>query len=122
MQLIHEPADGPRSVLASEVEFADSYLARARGLMFRRSIPGDYAKVFPFEAARPRSIHMLCVPFGLDVCWLIDDEVGRVETLPPWTGLGRARADTVVELPAGAAASVAVGDRLRLERTGGGER
>ena len=40
--------------------------------------------------------------------------VVKVETLHPWRGLGAARADTVIEFPAGAAADVEVGDRVRV--------
>ena len=35
--------------------------------------------------------------------------------LSAWTGLGRARADTVVELPAGAADGLEAGDAVSIE-------
>lgn len=100
--------------LATEVEVADSFLSRARGLMFRRSVPEGYALVFEFEAAARRSLHMAFVPFAIDAVFLVDGRVESVTRLAPWTGLAWGRADTIVELPAGAAADVAVGDRLRL--------
>ena len=113
MQLIHTPAEGGvERVLADEVETADSFLAQARGLMFRRSVPDGYALTFPFEGAGSRSLHMACVPFAIDALWLVDDEVRANERLRPWVGLGRAEADTVVELPAGAADGVREGDRV----------
>lgn len=115
MRLIHDAADGTDRALATEVETADSFLAQARGLMFRRSVPDDYALVFPFSGIGSRDIHMVFVPFPLDVVWLVDDTVRRVERLRPWTGFARARADTVVELPAGAADDVETGDTVRLE-------
>ncbi|MFB6302434.1 MAG: DUF192 domain-containing protein [Haloferacaceae archaeon] len=135
MRLLHRPADGAdrpadgpaddraalgeRSaadtrVLASRVAVADSPLARARGLMFRRSVPADYALVFPFDGADVRWLHMLFVPFDIDAVWTVDGRVRRVERLAAWTGLARAEADLVVELPAGAAADVAPGDRIEL--------
>jgi uncharacterized membrane protein (UPF0127 family) len=100
--------------LATEVETADSFLSRARGLMFRRSIPDDYALVFEFDEAANRDVHMVFVPFPLDVLWLRDGEVQQVECLSPWTGLAKAEADRLVELPAGSADRVEVGDDVRL--------
>ncbi|GGO01660.1 DUF192 domain-containing protein [Haloarcula pellucida] len=111
MRIVHDPEGTPRT-LAHEVERAESLFAQARGLMFRRSIPDDYALVFPFDDAETRSIHMLFVPFPLDVLWLADDEVQAVKTVPPWYGVGWARADTLLELPAGAAAGVSEGDTV----------
>ena len=101
--------------LATDVEVADSTLARARGLMFRRSLPDGYGLVFRFGRPARRSIHMLFVPFPLDAVWLVEGEVTHVKRLRPWVGLGLGRADTLVELPAGAADAVEVGDRVALE-------
>lgn len=122
MRLVHRPSDdaeertdGPAErVLASDVDVARSALGRARGLMFRRSIADDSALVFEFDGAEPRWLHMLFVPFAIDAAWLVDGEVTRTKRLRPFVGLGRARADTVVELPAGAADAVGDGDELRL--------
>jgi uncharacterized membrane protein (UPF0127 family) len=115
MAVVHDPPDGAATRLATMVEYADSLPSKLRGLMFRRSIPDDYALVFRFDAVARRSVHMLFVPFPIDVVWLSDGIVERVETLPAWRGLAVERADTLVELPAGAAASVAVDDRLAIE-------
>lgn len=106
--------DPESTVLADDVEVARSTLEQGRGLMFRRSIPGGYALVFPFDAADTQWLHMLFVPFAIDALWLVDGEVRKVKRLAPFVGLGRGRADTVVELPAGAADGVAVGDEVRL--------
>jgi uncharacterized membrane protein (UPF0127 family) len=87
--------------------------------MFRRSVPGDYALVFPFRRAATRGLHMVFVPFALDAVWTVDGEVTAVKRLSAWTGHGRARADTVYELPAGAADDVRVGDRVvRTDESG----
>ncbi|WP_251329348.1 DUF192 domain-containing protein [Haloplanus pelagicus] len=102
--------DGDR-VLAADVTVADTLLAKARGLMFRRSFPGD-ALVFPFDGATPRTLHMVAVPFDIDALWIRDGRVERVARLSAWTGLGRATADTVIELPAGAADGVGEGDAI----------
>lgn len=103
-------------VLATEVDVADTTLARARGLMFRRSIPDDYALVFRFPDVGRRDVHMLFVPFPLDVVWLADGEVQQVATLRPWIGIGSARGDLLVELPAGSAADLEAGDSITIER------
>jgi hypothetical protein len=113
MRVLHE-RHGTNSVLAREVDVVASTLSRARGLMFRRSIPDDYALVFEFDAPASRDVHMVFVPFAIDAVWLVDDEVTHVKRLRPWLGLGKGRADTLLELPAGAAADVAVGDVVRV--------
>ena len=113
MDLLHDP-DGTQAVLASDVEVADSLLSQTRGLMFRRSIPEDYALVFPFKKAKPRTLHMIGVPFAIDAVWTVDGEVTHLKRLAPMVGLGRGSADCIVELPAGAAEGVAVGDVVRL--------
>ena len=111
MRVVHESG----RVLASEVETADSVLSQARGLMFRRSVPDDYALVFRFDDQRPRDLHMVFVPFAIDACWTCDGVVQHVSTLRPWLGYGKHVADTVVEAPAGAFDGVEAGDRLRFE-------
>ncbi|MGM0605785.1 MAG: DUF192 domain-containing protein [Halobacteriota archaeon] len=109
-----EADDQTARTIATEVELATSRLAQARGLMFRRSIPDEYALVFPFEGAKPRDLHMVFVPFPIDAIWTVEGVVTHVKRLRPWIGFGKASADTIVELPAGAAASVAVGDRIEI--------
>ena len=113
MRVVHDH-DGVTTTLAADVEVAESTLAQARGLMFRRSIPDEYALVFPFDGVAFRSLHMVFVPFPIDAVWLRDSEVTKVKRLRAWIGLGWGRADCVVELPAGAAAGVEVGDRVRI--------
>lgn len=124
MRVVHDP-DGARRVLAAAAETADGFVAQTVGLMGQSSIPDDYALVFRFgdppffyrlfDTMPTRFIHMLFVRMPLDVIWLQDGEVVEVATLSPWTGIGRAKADTVIELPDGAAEGVAVGDRVAIE-------
>jgi hypothetical protein len=111
MRVVHDP-DGSARTLATEVDRAESVLQQARGLMFRRSIPDDYALVFPFDEAGRRSIHMLFVAFPLDVLWLIDGVVQAKKTMHPWRSVGWETADTILELPAGAADGVSEGDTV----------
>ena len=123
MRVVHDP-EGEARTLASNVETADSGLAQLKGLMFRDSIPDDYALAFRFDdppfwtpeaIANWRSIHMLFVRFPLDVVWILDGEVQRVKTLQPWRGIGMAQADTILELPADAADDVQAGDTVLVE-------
>lgn len=115
MQLVHRPeSGGGGQVLASNIEIADSFLQQARGLMFRRSLADDSALVFQFDSAAKRDVHMLFVPFAIDALWLVDNKVVGKKRLKPWIGLGRETAETLLELPAGAADEVAVGDRVAL--------
>jgi hypothetical protein len=114
--ILHHDGDGDRiRIIATDVRVADSFLTKARGLMFRRSFPDGAALVFPFGDAAPRTLHMVGVPFDIDVVWLRGDRVERVARLSAWTGVGRAGADTVIELPAGAADGVSEGDTVRIE-------
>ena len=113
MQLVHE-RDGDRSTLATRVDVADSFLAHARGLMFRRSIPDDYALAFRFGKSKERDLHMVFVPFDIDAVWTVGDRVTHVKRLSAWTGRGKAEADAIYELPAGAADGVKPGDVVDL--------
>lgn len=113
MRVVHEDGDGTHT-LATEVETAESFFSKAFGLMFRWSIPDEYALVFQFDGAASRDVHMVFVPFALDVLWLRNEEVQQTEQLSPWTGLAKAEADQLIELPAGKGDDVAVGDKVRV--------
>lgn len=119
-----------RSLLATNVTIADTLLSAARGLMFRSTIPDNFALVmevggnsaFPFTSGPPRQfVHMLFVRMSLDVIWLDDDEVVKVKRMKPWRSVGVAQADRILELPAGSADDVSVGDTVVVE-TRDGER
>jgi uncharacterized membrane protein (UPF0127 family) len=128
MRVVHEGDDtigedtANRSVIATNVEIADSILSQGRGLMFRSAIPDDYALVMEVEGGgllfggpSRQLVHMLFVRFPIDVVWLVDDEVTRVERMRPWRSFAMAKADRILELPAGAATDVQKGDRVVLE-------
>jgi hypothetical protein len=89
-----------------------------RGLMFRRSIPDDYALVFRFDSVATRDVHMLFVPFPIDVVWVVDGRVRDIRQLSPWTGMAKAEADMLIELPADTAERVSVGDEIQLRASG----
>lgn len=116
VKVVHESTDrDEQAVLATDVAVADSLWRKGIGLMFKRSLPEDFALVFPFSRVKTRDIHMVCVFVPLDVLWIVDDEVRRVERLRPWRGYAREPADLVIELPAGAGSDVAAGDTVRVE-------
>jgi uncharacterized membrane protein (UPF0127 family) len=112
MRIAHESG----RILARDVEIAETFLSQGWGLMFRRSIPDDYALTFRFEEQRRRSIHMLFVFTSLDVCWLCDGIVQETRILRPWIGHAAAVADTVIEFPPGTLDGVASGDRIEIRR------
>lgn len=114
MEIVHDPEGGTAQSLATEVEVAESILSKGIGLMGKSSIPEEYGLVFRFSSPGRRSVHMLFVRTPIDVLWLVDERVERVETLPAWRGFGVATADTLVELPPGAAEAVEEGDRVRI--------
>jgi uncharacterized membrane protein (UPF0127 family) len=117
VRLVHRSGrsgDAESARLADDVDIARSTFEQGRGLMFKSSIPDGYALVFPFGEVDTRWLHMLFVPFAIDALWLVDGEVQKRKRLAPFVGLGRGSADTIVELPAGAADEVAVGDEVRL--------
>ena len=113
---------GNREVLATTVEVADSALSQARGLMFRSSIPDEYALVMEvggglllFGGPSRQLVHMLFVRFSIDAVWLVGNEVTRVERMHPWRSVAMAKADRILELPAGTAADVEAGDTVLVE-------
>jgi len=114
VRIVHLREDERRTI-ADNVERAESPLAQARGEMFRRSFPEGHALVFPFEEPDSRTIHSFFVFVPLDVLWIVDDEVTKVERLQPFRGLAHGLADTVIELPAGAADGVEAGDTVVIE-------
>lgn len=131
MRVVHEQDDtlgeesgSNRRVLATDVEMADSLLSTAKGLMFRSELPDEFALVMevsdsgplPFTSGPPRQfVHMLFVRVPLDVLWLNGDEVVKVARMHPWRSLGVAKADRILELPAGNADGVEAGDTVVVE-------
>lgn len=110
LTVTHEPSS---RVIGDRIALADGYLARLRGLMFRRRLaPGEGLLIRPCS-----SIHMMFMDFAIDAVFLAED--GRVlkvaRGLRPWFGIASARgAREVLELPAGAADGIQPGDRLAV--------
>jgi Uncharacterized conserved protein len=101
--------------LATHVTLADTALAKSRGLMFTSGLLENHGLCMQWPDCQTRWLHMLAVPAAIDALWIdADNRVTHCKRLAPMIGLGRARAATVYELPAGAASRVEVGDRVRL--------
>jgi hypothetical protein len=114
VRVVHHAGED-RRVLARNASRAATTRQKLQGVMFKPELPPGYGLVFPFEAAKPRGVHMLFVRVPIDVVWTVDEAVQAVETLSPWTGYAKHSADRIVELPAGAASEVARGDRITVE-------
>lgn len=84
-----------------------------RGLLGRRSLAADEGLLI-----RPAgSIHMLFMRFAIDAVFCDRDlrVVAIRRDLRPWRFAAAKGARTVVELAAGAASALSVGDRLSIE-------
>ncbi|MBO0690943.1 MAG: DUF192 domain-containing protein [Candidatus Dormibacteraeota bacterium] len=107
---MHAPSG---SVLASRLFEPRTPLGRAVGLLARSGLPpGTGMWLHPC-----RSIHTVGMRFSIDAVFV--DRRGVVVRVDPWVRPGRMvpfvrRARGVVELPAGAAAGLTVGDELRF--------
>jgi len=103
------------TVLVEDLELADTWWRRFRGLMMRRRLAPDSGLLI----APCASIHMMWMLFPIDAIWL--DREHRVmkvsRAIPPWLGAARGgkSSHAVVELPRGAAATVQRGDQLSVE-------
>ncbi|MGE5672766.1 MAG: DUF192 domain-containing protein [Mycobacterium leprae] len=109
--IIHNRTKG--HVLGVEVRPADSFGTRLLGLMFRRSLgPGEGLLIEPCKA-----IHTHFMRFPIDVLFL--DGLGQVlhviPAMAPWRHSPYIKgANSVLELPAGAAGETEVGDQLEF--------
>ncbi len=102
------------SVLAERADVAASSWRRMRGLLGRPPLAaGEGLLIVPCQG-----VHTLGMAYPIDVVHLDRDGVVRkvLRAIKPWR-LGPLvwRGKIVLELPAGGAAEVAVGDRLALE-------
>lgn len=107
-------------LLASEVELADTFWRRFRGLMLRGKFSPGKAMLFKFPKPGRRSVHMWFVRFSIDLVYL-DSSFRVVELraqLKPWRFYRpRATVSYLIELPAGTISRVRVevGHEISLE-------
>ena len=115
------------TVLAAQLESADSLFAKFMGLMGRASLPAGTGLWLPAS----NGIHMMFMRFAIDAVFVgkADADGGRPvlsvhPRLPAWRGLVPLvrGANGVLELPVGtiAASGTAVGDRIAIELESGG--
>ncbi|OPY27987.1 MAG: hypothetical protein A4E28_01763 [Methanocella sp. PtaU1.Bin125] len=110
---------GDGTVVASEVEMADTLLKQTIGLMFRKSIPSGYAMIFDMRREQYISIHMMFVFFPIDLVYL--DRNRRIidikRHLRPWIGVAAAKkpARYAIELPDGTVEACGLKESETLE-------
>jgi uncharacterized protein len=100
-------------VVCEHCRVADTFWLRLRGLMGRTSLDPGEGMLFEQNG----SIHMFFMRIPLDVIFL--DRESRVvkiaRELQPWRTAAARGARTTIELAAGAAAGVEVGDVLTID-------
>lgn len=106
-----------RKTITGRVRIADTMLLRMKGLIFADEKGFDYALVFvlPRETRAGASVHMMFVPFPIDIVYLdAEKRVLEKATLVPWmlNYTPKKAAKYFVELPVGLAGGVAVGNVL----------
>lgn len=116
-ELVIETPGGPKRFT---VELADTPEARAKGLMFRRSMPPDHGMLFDFEVEQPVAFWMKNTPLPLDMLFIdARGVIARIEAdATPYseTPIPSGRpVRAVLELNAGTAArlGIAPGARVR---------
>lgn len=108
-------------LLASEVELADTFWRRLRGLMFRRKFERGKALLFKFPKPARYSVHMCFVRFPIDLIYL-DSNFIVVEIhkrLKPWRAYRPKRiANCLIEIPAGCVSRLRInlGDKIFLKK------
>ncbi len=98
----------------------NTFLSRLRGLMFALRLKMGEGIVLSFPSEQQIDLHMLFVFFPLDVVWI--NESGRIVQIERdvqpfvWHVRGT-RAQSVLEVRAGAARGLQVGDLLTIKLT-----
>lgn len=107
------------AVVATDVEIAATRATRRRGLLGRSGLDPQAALVL----SPCLSVHTAFMKFPIDAVFVDrDGVVRRVVALPAWRAAVDVGARAVIELAAGGARGVQVGDRLYLADAGAGER
>jgi uncharacterized protein len=100
------------SIVCERCVLADTALARLKGLLGRRELPGGEGILLKPAS----SVHMAFMRFAIDAVFLDRDlRVLKIAAdLKPWRAAGSRGAKAVLEIPAGEAArrGLSVGDRL----------
>lgn len=107
-------------IIASDMEFAQSFLSQTLGLMFRKNIQNDYALVFEMRKPKRVSLHMLFVRFPIDVLFLDESKtITKTAQLSPWIGRVSSgeKVKYIIEMSKGTISNndLAVGEQLSFE-------
>ncbi len=99
-------------VISNEKKICTILFSKMKGLMFTSK---PRSLVFVNRQEIPTPIHMMFVFYPIDVLWLDSGKkVVHKQTLKPFGFSENIVAKYVVELPAGAAAKVSVGDTIEF--------
>lgn len=102
-----------------KVEWAKSSWQKFRGLMFRKEIQKPLVLVLNKESRAGASIHMMFMRFPIDAVFLNKNKkvVDIARVLWPWVlnYTPKAPAKYVVEMKAGGAKRIRIGQKLKLE-------
>lgn len=107
-------------MLASDVELADTFWRKFRGLMFRGSFPRGKALLFKFGRSGRHGVHMFFVRFPIDLVYL-DRKFSVVEVhagLRPWRFYRpKSVSRYLIEFPAGTVArkKIRAGHKIALK-------
>jgi len=97
-------------------EVVSSTLGRAKGLMFRKKFNGAIVLALPRSTRINASIHTFFMRFPIDVLFLDEEKrvVDKSLNIKPWTinKTPKKAAKYVVELPAGKARDVKIGEKV----------
>lgn len=104
--------------VAREVEVANTFWSRFRGLMLRRRFHPGKAILFQFKKPGRHAVHMFLVKFSIDLLYL--DQRFKIveirEALKPWRFYRpKHPASHLVELPAGSVRKLGIHRGHRLE-------
>lgn len=118
MRLIVQTAG---KILAQNVEVADTFWRRFRGLMLRRRFPRGSALLFKLSRPGRYGVHMFFVRFPIDLLYLNSKflVIDMCQTLRPWrVHRPKVKANYIVELPAGtiSRARIKLGHKLTLHK------
>ena len=112
---IHDNFYENGDIMQLQIETADTFFARFRGLMLRKRLPAGHGLLI----APCNSIHMCFMRFAIDAIFI--DKGYKVlkvaRNVKPWIGLAWCwKAWGVVEVSAGEARNLQVGDKLHATR------
>jgi len=100
-----------------KVEIADTLAKKQKGLAGRESMPSDQGMIFIFEKKGEYSFWMKGMRFPLDFLWIDGDEIIEITRNVSADGnfliyQPQIPVDKVIELNAGAAAAISLGDKI----------